>query len=89
MKKLTLAFLLMMTFAASGVCDMNYDLQNPHITYEKTESGMPELIDTLTENEPEEPAFIVDEVDSDTAQANVPQDLHHHRRRRYDARLDG
>ena len=33
MKKLTLAFLLMMTFAASGVCDMNYDLQNPHITY--------------------------------------------------------
>ena len=58
MKKLTLVFLLMMTFAASGVCDMNYDLQNPHITYEKTESGMPELIDTLTENEPEEPAFL-------------------------------
>ena len=73
MKKLTLAFLLMMTFAASGVCDMNYDLQNPHITYEKTESGMPELIDTLTENEPEEPTFIVDEVDSDTAQAAFPK----------------
>ena len=73
MKKLTLAFLLMMTFAASGVCDMNYDLQNPHITYEKTESGMPELIDTLTGNEPEEPTFIMDEVDSDTAQATFPK----------------
>ena len=73
MKKLALAFLLMMTFAATGVCDMNYELQNPHITYEKTDSGMPELIDTLTENEPEDPTFIVDEVDSDTAQASFPK----------------
>lgn len=34
---------------------------------------MPELIDTLTEDEPEEPTFIVDEVDSDTAQATFPK----------------
>ena len=31
------AFLLMITFAAAGLCEMNYTLVNPHIQYEKTE----------------------------------------------------
>ena len=38
MKKTGLcAFLLMTTFAAAGLCEMDYTLANPHIRYEKLE----------------------------------------------------
>jgi len=38
MKKAGLcAFLLMMTLAAAGLCEMDYTLANPHIRYERLE----------------------------------------------------
>ena len=53
MKKRTLtAFLLMMSLLAGTACaQMNYDLQNPNLRYEKLDSGeaMPVLIDVLEE----------------------------------------
>ena len=47
MKRVTaILLLLMMTaLAAAGVCDMNYDLTSPYLTYTKTEGGaMPVLL---------------------------------------------
>ena len=48
MKKTTAILLLLMmsALAAAGVCDMNYDLASPYVTYTKTEGGsMPVLLD--------------------------------------------
>ena len=36
------AFLLMTTFAAAGLCEMDYTLSNPHIRYEKIEGARQE-----------------------------------------------
>ena len=44
MKKLTLAFLMMM-FAASAAAEMNYEMTSPHLRYEKTDE--PAFVDDL------------------------------------------
>jgi len=46
-KRIAIVLLLMMSaLAAAGVCDMNYDLTSPYVTYTKTEGGaMPVLLD--------------------------------------------
>ena len=63
MKKRTVMLLLLMmtALAAAGVCDMNYDLTSPYLTYTKTAgSAMPILLDpadmTAAQDEPESDA---------------------------------
>ena len=59
-KRTAILLLLMMTaLAAAGVCDMNYDLASPHLTYTKTAgSAMPILLDpadmAAAQEEPQE-----------------------------------
>ena len=59
-KRTAILLLLMMTaLAAAGVCDMNYDLASPHLTYTKTAgSAMPILLDpadmAVAQEEPED-----------------------------------
>ena len=59
-KRTAILLLLMMTaLAAAGVCDMNYDLASPHLTYTKTAgSAMPILLDpadmAAAQEEPED-----------------------------------
>ena len=51
-RKTLMAFLLMMTLLAGSACaQMNYELQNPNLHYEKLDSGeaMPVLVDVLDE----------------------------------------
>ena len=52
MKRLTAVMLFLLLAAAAAVCaaDMNYDLESPHVTYEKIEqSDMPVLQDTAAQ----------------------------------------
>ena len=59
-KRTAILLLLMMTaLAAAGVCDMNYDLASPHLTYTKTAgNAMPILLDpadmAAAQEEPED-----------------------------------
>ena len=63
-KRMLTAFLLMTTLLAGSACaQMNYDLQNPNLRYEKLDSGeaMPMLIDVLDEaKNPDEAAVLSD-----------------------------
>lgn len=67
-KRTAILLLLMMTaLAATGVCDMNYDLASPYLTYTKTAgSAMPILL------APADMAAAQDEPESDT-QTSKPQ----------------
>ena len=50
MKRTVLSFLLMITLAATGAAQMNYELASPYLTYSKTEdSDIPVLIETTPE----------------------------------------
>ena len=50
MKRTVLSFLLMITLAATGAAQMNYELTSPYLTYSKTEDGdIPVLIETTPE----------------------------------------
>lgn len=68
MKKQTAILLLMLMLTAlvsAGVCDMNYDLTSPHVTYTKTAGGsMPVLLD------PAEMEAADDAMGEETAQEN-------------------
>ncbi|MBQ7885268.1 MAG: CapA family protein [Clostridia bacterium] len=70
-RKTLIAFLLMMTLLASSACaQMNYDLQNPNLRYEKLDSSeaMPVLIDVLDKAiDPEEAAMIIGGADGPTS----------------------
>ena len=66
MKRITLmAFLLMMNLLAGSACaQMNYELQNPNLSYEKLDSSeaMPMLVDVLDEAiDPDEMLVSLDE----------------------------
>lgn len=57
-KRILIAFLLMMTLAAGCAAQMNYDLQNPNLTYTPLDQSeaMPVLIDVLAGEEVPEDA---------------------------------
>ena len=70
MKKRTLlAFLLMITLAGTALAQMNYDLPNPNLRYEKLEAGeaMPVLIDVLDEAKDPSPIAIIGGADGPTS----------------------
>ena len=62
-KRIILTFLLLMTLAATGAAQMNFDLESPYLKYTKTaeEDAMPVLIDVIDEAiDPEEAAAAED-----------------------------
>ena len=62
-KRIILTFLLMMTLAATGAAQMNFDLESPYLKYTKTaeEDAMPVLIDVIDEAiDPEDAAAAED-----------------------------
>ena len=70
MKKRTLAFLLMMTLlTGTARAQMNYDLQNPNLRYEKLDAddAMPVLIDVIDEAIDPEDAQIIGGADGPTS----------------------
>lgn len=63
------AFLLMMTLYAGTACaQMDYTLNNPNLTYEKTDEAMPVLVDVLDAGiDPDEAMTIIGGADGPTA----------------------
>lgn len=63
------AFLLMMTLYAGTACaQMDYTLNNPNLTYEKTDEAMPVLVDVLDAGiDPDEAMAIIGGADGPTA----------------------
>lgn len=69
-RKTLIAFLLMMTLLAGGACaQMNYDLTNPNLRYEKLDEdeAMPVLIDVLDEAIDPEDVGIIGGADGPTS----------------------
>ena len=68
-RKWLLAFLLMMTLAGAALAEMNSDLMNPNLRYEKLDAGeaMPMLIDVLDEAKDPENIGIIGGADGPTS----------------------
>ena len=69
-RRMPIAFLLMMTLLAGTACaQMNYDLNNPNLRYEKLDAGeaMPVLIDVLDEAKDPDEVQIIGGADAQTS----------------------
>ena len=86
------AFVLMTAFAATGLCEMDYTLTNPHIRYEKIEGAQQAEEAAQTDGAGislSEMAAAQDAAAGTAERGHVAQDLYGYVGRRYDARLDG